>query len=107
MPWNIDYTKVLRAVVPSSTAAPFSVTTANRKALGDVTITPSEFKYFNRVLMLVERARRNLSAIIINYTAQLPVLITADDSGRASGTGHHREDLHVRDLRRGRVAGAG
>src|SRR5262245_12327515 len=50
--WNVDYSKQLRMRAPTTTIAPFDVTTASRYALGDVTVEPSWEDYGNRVHLL-------------------------------------------------------
>jgi hypothetical protein len=51
--WRIDAFKVLRAFQPADLAAPFDITTANGRAVGDVTVEISREKYANRVVLKV------------------------------------------------------
>jgi hypothetical protein len=50
--YEIDYNKVLRMFQPSATAAPYDITTANRKAVGDVQVEPTREDYANSVTVL-------------------------------------------------------
>lgn len=51
--WRIDNNKKLRMFQPSTNPAPFDITTANLKAIGDVTVELSREKYANRVVLKV------------------------------------------------------
>jgi hypothetical protein len=48
---EIDYSKTWRMTSPASTAAPYDITTANRKAIGDIRVEDSEQDYANRILV--------------------------------------------------------
>ena len=54
--WEITYDKKLRMFTPGSEAAPTSITAANGKAIGDVTVEPKRGPYFNRVLLKAGQA---------------------------------------------------
>lgn len=47
--WEIDFDKTLRMTF--ATAAPYDITTANGKAVGDITVEASEQNYANRVIL--------------------------------------------------------
>jgi hypothetical protein len=49
--WEVDYNKVLRMYLPGTYAAPFSVTEANRNAIGDVLVEPTRDGFANVVLV--------------------------------------------------------
>lgn len=48
---EIDYSKVLRAYLPGSIAAPVNVTEASGVAIGDVTVEPTRDNYANRIIV--------------------------------------------------------
>lgn len=59
--WQIDSSKKLRMFSVGTLTAPFSVTTANRKAVGDVTVDQSREHYANRVIVRAGAGTQNTS----------------------------------------------
>lgn len=54
--WRIDNNKLLRFYQPSTNPAPFDITTANGRAIGDVTVEISREKYANNIIIKVAPA---------------------------------------------------
>jgi hypothetical protein len=49
--WEISGTKVLRMFMPGSEAAPFDITVASGKAVGDIVVEPTRNGYANRIIV--------------------------------------------------------
>lgn len=59
--WEIDYNKVFRMKSPAATAAAYSVTDANRKAIGDISVEPTQEDYANTVVVLGGEGQREVT----------------------------------------------
>jgi len=93
--WEIDYTKTLRMVLASGTAAPFNIVDGDRHAIGDITVEPSSGFYANRVIVRFSAAARTAYAFLAatgtfangeqvtvggqTYTLQTVLVNTADN----------------------------
>ena len=56
--WEITPAKELRMFPPGTVTAPFDITSANRYALGDVTVEPQRKQYANRVIVRTASFRK-------------------------------------------------
>lgn len=64
--WNVDYSKRLAMKLPSVVPAPFSVTDTNGNAIGDITLSPVQTDFANRIIV---RAGNGVHAVTDDFIA--------------------------------------
>ena len=80
--WEIDFSKVLRMYSAGSSSAPFSITTSNRKAIGDVFVDQGNRQnYANRVIVRAGHDTKNVDQSFTangsdtSWTTDLPATV--------------------------------
>lgn len=76
---EVDHDKVFRIFEPGTIAAPFNVTLANQKALGDITVKPTRENYANHVIVRNATIRKTATDAVAYAARPREMLVTVPD----------------------------